>query len=429
MKLETFLRTIERLIPKPIYHFFQPAYHLILAVVGAFVYTFPSKQVKIVAVTGTKGKSSVVELINAILEEAGMKTALGSTIRFKIGKKSKPNLYKMTMPGRFFVQQFIHEAVENECKWVVLEMTSEGSKQFRHLFIDLNALVFTNLAPEHIESHGSYEKYREAKLKIARRLRNKSKRNPKLVVNMDDKEAQKFIDAAGKADIVKYRSTDAMPYTYEEGIKMHFDKATFFSKLQGEFNVYNILAAASFARSIGIPTETIKSAIEKLDEIPGRAQKIPATTNIEGRGEHKFDVYVDYAHTVDSLEALYKTFPKKRSICVMGNTGGGRDKWKRPEMAKMADKYCDHIILTNEDPYDEDPRKILEEMESGIEKTPYDVVLDRREAIHLALSKAEDKNVVLITGKGTDPYIMGPKGTKEKWSDAEVVKEEIKKLQ
>lgn len=429
MNLEKSLRIIEKLIPRSIYRFFQPIYHFSLAVFGAIKYGFPGKKIKIVAVTGTKGKSSTAELINAILEEAGLKTALGGTIRFKVGPESKPNLFKMSMPGRFFIQKFLREALDAKCDWVVLEMTSEGAKQFRHLFIDLDALVFTNMAPEHIESHGSYENYKEAKLRIADRLNNNSKRDPKLIVNADDKETKDFVKRAIKAKPIYYSLQDTVPYSFEEKIQMRFDTATLFSKLQGEFNIYNILAAATFAKSIDIKTEIIKSAIEKLEEIPGRAQKIIGETNIHGRGKHNFETYVDYAHTVDSLKALYKTFPKKRAICVLGNTGGGRDIWKRPKMAEVADEYCSHIILTNEDPYDENPEKILNEMKEGIKNTPYEIVLDRRKAIKIALSKAETGDVVLITGKGTDPYIMGPNGIKEKWSDSEVVKEELEKLQ
>lgn len=428
MNLEKILRVTERLIPKGIYNFFQPIYHFTLSTAGAIKNGFPSKKIKIVAVTGTKGKSSTTEIINAILEEAGYTTAVCGTIRFKIGPESKPNLYKMSMPGRFFVQNFIKKAVDAKCDWLIIEMTSEGAKQFRHLFVDLDALVFTNMAPEHIESHGSYENYKNCKLRIAKRLNNGSKKDTKIIVNKDDKEAEDFVKAAHKAKPFYYSLSDAIPHRSENSIQMRFDTATLFSPLQGEFNVYNILGAATFAKSIGVNTETIKTAIEKLKEIPGRAQKITGTTNIENRGKQTFDTYVDYAHTIESLEALYKTFRNKRSICILGNTGGGRDTWKRPKMAETADKYCDHIILTNEDPYDEDPQKILDEMKTGIQNKPYDIILDRREAIKTALSKAEEGNVVLITGKGTDPYIMGANGSKEKWSDYDVVKEELAKF-
>ena len=138
---------------------------------------------------------------------------------------------------------------------------------------------------------------------------------------------------------------------------------------------------------------------------------------------------VDYAHTPDSLTQLYKAFKDQPKVCVLGNTGGGRDTWKRPEMASIAETYCDHIILTNEDPYDEDPRQIVDQMAKGInDKEKLDIIMDRREAIKTAIEKAPAGGYILISGKGTDPYIMGPNNTKEKWSDAEVVKEELARL-
>ena len=164
------LRIIEKFIPKKVFTFFQPAYHFALALVGEMIYRSPGKKIKVVAVTGTKGKTSTAEFINAILEEAGKKTALAGTLRFKIAEKSEPNKFKMTMPGRFFTQKFLRRAVDAKCEYAILEISSEAAKQYRHRFIDLNALVFTNMAPEHLESHGSYEKYLKAKLSIAKAL-------------------------------------------------------------------------------------------------------------------------------------------------------------------------------------------------------------------------------------------------------------------
>ncbi|HYF29045.1 MAG TPA: cyanophycin synthetase, partial [Candidatus Paceibacterota bacterium] len=143
----------------------------------------------------------------------------------------------------------------------------------------------------------------------------------------------------------------------------------------------------------------------------------------EGQG---FQAVVDYAHTPDSLAALYSAYPG-RKICVLGNTGGGRDTWKRPEMGRIADEACDEVILTNEDPYDEDPRAIVEAMAAGMKRAPK-IIMDRREAIGAALSLARPGDAVLITGKGTDPYIMEANGKKTPWSDAAVVREELKKL-
>jgi len=427
--LEKILRKTEKLIPRALYKFFQPTYHYLLALAGNIIYKFPSKKLKIVGITGTKGKSTVTELVNGILEEAGYKTSIQSTIRFKIGEESHANKYKMSMPGRFFMQKFLHDSINEKCDWVILEMTSEGVKQFRHTFIDLDALIFTNLAPEHIESHGSYEKYRDAKLKIGDRLQQKE--NTLLVVNKDDEVCHLFLEKE-VPNKVSFSLDDARPFKLDSesstGIEIPYKNTTIYSKLHGEFNIYNILAAINFAEAIGINEEIIKKGIESVEMVPGRVQKIENS-----------NAYVDYAHTPESLEALYRTFENKKKICVLGNTGGGRDTWKRPEMAKIADKYCDHIILTNEDPYEEDPQKIIDEMKVAISKTPLDIILDRREAINhaLSLSMKEDpkaslgqdkNNVVLITGKGTDPYIMEANGKRTPWSDAGVVKEGLEKL-
>jgi UDP-N-acetylmuramoyl-L-alanyl-D-glutamate--2,6-diaminopimelate ligase len=174
--MEHFLRLAKKILPKRLFSMIQPGYHYILALLGAIIYRFPSRHIKVIAVTGTKGKSTVVELTNAILEEAGFKTAVLGTIRFKVGDQSRPNLYKMTTPGRFFVQKFLRQSVTEKCEYAVLEMTSEAARQFRHKFIEFNALIFTNLSPEHIESHGSYEKYVAAKLSIGKALEQSSKK-------------------------------------------------------------------------------------------------------------------------------------------------------------------------------------------------------------------------------------------------------------
>jgi UDP-N-acetylmuramoyl-L-alanyl-D-glutamate--2,6-diaminopimelate ligase len=417
--LDRILRLIKKIIPKQIFNFFAPFYHFGLSLLGAIIYGFPSKDLFVIGITGTKGKSTVTEILANILSEAEYKTARAGTIRFTIGEESRPNLYKMTMPGRFFIHKFLREAVDAGCTHAVLEITSEGSKQFRHRFLDLDAFVFTNLAPEHIESHGSFEKYLNAKTGIAKRTINSSKENTFLVLNKDDEHYKDFIISPTIKTIL-YSLSDAKPYDTQNGIKMQWHRTTIYSSLDGEFNIYNILAAATVAHELKIPDETIKKAIENIKEIPGRVQKIKA-----GSGK---DIVIDYAHTPDSLEALYNAFPNRQKICVIGNTGGGRDTWKRPVMAQIADKYCDHIILTNEDPYDEDPMKIVSEMKVAISSKPVLIILDRREAISSAIKKADPGAVILISGKGTDPYIMEANGKKTPWSDYKVAKEELEKI-
>lgn len=413
--MEKILRKIEKLIPKKLYKLGQPFYHFTLTTIGALKYGFPAKKIKIIGVTGTKGKSSTTELINHILEFAGRKTALSGTIRFKIGNQERPNKYKMSMPGRFFMQKFIADAVKEKCEFAIIEMTSEGSKQFRHLYIYTDAFIFNNLSPEHIESHGSYEKYKEAKLKMVDNLK---KKKGVLLVNRDDKEADSFKEK-NNGETFEYGLDDVSNLQTEPNISFTYKDVEFISPLQGKFNVYNILASIKVCEHFGIDLETIKQALQTKGEIAGRVQKIPNSLGAE--------IVVDYAHTPDSLIALYESFKDKRKVCILGNTGGGRDTWKRPKMAEIANNYCDHVILTNEDPYDEDPMNIINDMKGSIDENKLEIILDRKEAIERGISTLQPGDALLITGKGTDPYIMEANGKKTPWSDAEVVKEILNK--
>ena len=455
--LERILRTAESLLPKDMYRFSQPAYHYFLALLGAIVYRFPSRKLTVIMVTGTKGKTSTAELLNSIFEANGATTALLGTLRFKIGAESERNMRKMTVPGRLFVQHFLRKSVDAGCTHAIIEMTSEGARQYRHYFIDMDALIFTNLAPEHIESHGSYENYRDAKLSIARALARSSKSQRFMVANADDKEGEKFARTPNVTPI-PFRLKDSDPVIVDDKhVELTFRGVRVNSPLPGIFNAYNILAAAMCASMFGVPPNIVAAGVARTTRIEGRMERIE-----EGQA---FPVIVDYAHTPDSLEQAYKTFPCHEKICVLGNTGGGRDTWKRPIMGEIADNYCAKVILTNEDPYDEDPQKILEEMRAGFTQQKTETILDRRLAIRHALEIAQGltlqqgfrpspsmlktssesltnssvlkhsaehpqgQNVaVLITGKGTDPFIMGPNGTKEPWDDRTVAREELQKL-
>jgi len=418
--LNTVLYYIKKLIPKKLFAALQPAYHYTLALCAALYYRFPSRKIIVIAVTGTKGKTSTIELINAMLQEAGYTTALSSTLRFKIGDESENNTYKMTLPGRFFLQKFLRRAVQANCQYAIVELTSEGAKQFRHKFVALDALVFTNLAPEHIEAHGSFENYLGAKLSLARALARSPKKRTVLVANADDEHGKKFL-AIKTDETYPYSLADADPYSLKkEGVELTIDGISMASQLSGEFNIYNIVAAATLAKSHGVGVETIKRAVEKFSGIPGRMEYVD-----EGQD---FTVVVDYAHTPDSLEKVYDVFQNARKICVLGGTGGGRDTWKRPEMGKVASRHCSHIILTNEDPYDEDPFRIIEEVAEGIARPICETIIDRREAIAKAFALARTGDAILITGKGTDPYIMGPNNTKLPWSDTRVAREELNNL-
>ena len=423
--METVLFYIKKIIPRSVLNQLRPLYHYGLAYIGSLVYRHPSRHLTVIAVTGTKGKSSVTELITHLLDADGKKVASLSTIQFKVGENVRRNLYKMTMPGRLFVQKFLREAVDAGCTHAVIEMTSEGAKQFRHKFIDLDALVFTNLSPEHIESHGSFEKYKSCKLELAKTVFNSPKRPRILVANIDDKHGQDFLDFQVEK-ILPYSLDDLSLYTlHRDNMSLILDDTTLRVPLVGLFNVYNTLAAITLTRALGVSLKTIEQALHELPPIRGRVEHFYSPKS----AEKAVTVIVDYAHTPDSLTQLYQAFIDVPKICILGNTGGGRDTWKRPEMGSIAEKYCDQIILTNEDPYDENPRAIVDSMAKGItNQSKLEIIMDRRLAIRTALKKAPDGGYVLISGKGTDPYIMGPNNTRQIWSDAEVVQEELAKL-
>lgn len=412
-------KTLRTLLPAPLFGALISLYHFLLSWGSAFFYGFPSQKLTVIGVTGTKGKSSVSEMVNAIFEEAGYRTALASTIRFKIDTESKSNLFKMTMPGRGYLQKFLAEARRKNVTHVVMEITSEGARQFRNSGIDLNALIFTNIAPEHIESHGSFEAYKAAKLGIGMSLVHSPKRPRIIVANADDELGKKFLTLPVE-HALPYSLQNAAPYeTKEDSVSMTFEGVTFTVPFPGIFTVQNALAAATLAHAFGVSPEVIGHALQTMSAIRGRVENIDLGQS--------FKVIVDYAHTPDSLRALYAAFPNKKKICVLGNTGGGRDRWKRKEMGSIADGACDTVILTNEDPYDEDPKKIIDAIAEGMKRPPH-IVLDRREAIRTAIMKARSSDVILITGKGTDPYIMEESGKKTPWSDYAVAKEELGKI-
>lgn len=414
--LSSLKHTLHRIIPPQVFS----VYHFTLALLAALVYGFPSRDIPVVGVTGTKGKSSTVEFLNAIFEAAGYRTALASSIRFKVADTSRPNLLRMTMAGRFALQRFLSDAARSGCDIAFLEMTSEGARQHRHRGIALDALIFLNLAPEHIESHGSLEAYADAKFELGKQLTRSKKRPRYIVANADDVQSTRYLRLPVEFAL-PFSLKAAHPFSaMENGGSFHFEGVDILIQQPGEFSLKNALAAATFARALGVPVETIARGLGGLVNIPGRAERIDAGQD--------FSVIVDYAHTPDSLQAIYGAYKGHRRICILGSTGGGRDMWKRPVMGSIADAECDHVILTNEDPYDEDPRAIVDGLALGMRNKTPEIIMDRREAIRKAISLAQPGDAVIITGKGTDPCICGPRGSKEPWSDARVAREELETL-
>ncbi len=420
--LDKTLRGVKKLIPTSIFDFFAPVYHATLAYAGAALYGFPSRSMKVIGVTGTKGKSTTVFLITKILESVGEPVAAIGSLGFKIRDKEWPNTLKMTMLGRFKLQKFLAEAKRAGCKYVVLEVTSEGIKQKRHLGTQFNCAVFTNLHKEHIESHGSFENYYQAKQELFKRTSNIH------VINADDPNVKLFGDFRTKRKIFyglnggDMRASNIKTGPNETTFEVY--GTTFTVKLAGQFNILNYLAAISIGAMYGIDLPKMETILESIESIPGRMEFIQ---------RNPFDVVVDYAHTPDSLELVYKTLKNgtdKKLVCVLGSAGGGRDKWKRAEFGRIASEYCDEIILTDEDPYEENPNSIIEDIEKGFSSFPnksqlpkHQKVLDRKEAIKTALTSAKEGDTVVITGKGSETSMAVAGGKKLPWSDKDVVRE------
>ena len=381
-------------------------YHWPLAWLGAVIYRFPSREIFTIGITGTNGKTTTAELIAYILEKAGQKVAVSSSLRHGAAA--------MTMPGRFFLQRFLRKAVNDGCQTAVIEVTSQGIAQHRHRFINWGAAVFTNLSLEHIEAHGSFERYREAKIKF---IGYAAGQRAKIFINKEDRNSRYFIGAVANPTL--------------------YGKSDLPSQLLGDFNKYNVAAAVAVARELGINEEIIKKAVAAFPGVPGRMEFVHSPT-----GEKPFAVVIDYAVTPDALENIYKTLKSyqlqpKKLICVFGACGGGRDRWKRPELGKIAARYGDEIILTNEDPYDEPAEKIIDQIAGGIYSDHSDAfgysgrvykIPDRRKAIEKAISLAQSGDVVIITGKGSERFIHLANGEKIPWSDKETALAIINKV-
>lgn len=420
--LDRTLRSIKKLIPVSVFNFLAPIYHALLAWAGALLYGFPSRSIKVIGVTGTKGKSTVVYLITELLEGAGHPVAMIGSLGYKIKDKEWPNTLKMTMPGRFKLQRFLRRAVSAGCKYVVLEVTSEGIKQKRHLGIDFDCAVLTNVHKEHLEAHGSFENYYRAKLQLF-------KKAGVHVLNADDPNVTLFADLPAQKKITygiqrgDLRAGDV--HVKADSAEFQVYGTHFAVHLGGRFNVYNCLAALAAAAMYGVDLPTAKPILEKISGVKGRMEFVQ---------KEPFAVVVDYAHTPDSLQAVYKTLKDEvrgRLICVLGAAGGGRDKWKRPEFGRIAGQYCDSIILTDEDPYDEDPESIIEQIASGIpedkSRDPVMTILDRKDAIIKALTEAREGDTVVITGKGSEISMALAGGKKLPWSDRGVVQEVLRR--
>ncbi|PIP18356.1 MAG: hypothetical protein COX42_01335, partial [Parcubacteria group bacterium CG23_combo_of_CG06-09_8_20_14_all_35_6] len=306
----------------------------------------------------------------------------------------------------------------------------EGIKQYRHSFIDFKVAVFTNLSLEHIESHGGFEKYKQAKQKLFKITKNIH------IINSDDENSKFFLKFSAKEkylygifnnDLNLIKATEVK--TSDKSIEFVVGGIKFNLQIIGDFNVYNALAAISVARSQAISFEVCKKSLEGFSGIPGRMEQVVSIP---------FKVFIDYAITPNALEKAYQTLLKNHKakdnqlICALGSCGGGRDKWKRPVFGEIASRYCNQIILTNEDPYDEDPNEILSMIKSGILKTNFSInnlyeIIDRRMAIKKAIELANSGDTIIITGKGCESSICLAGGKRIPWSDKLTVQELLPK--
>jgi len=294
-------------------------------------------------------------------------------------------------------------------KFVIIEATSEGIAQHRLAGIKVDCAVFTGLHKEHIDSHGSFENYIKAKQQLFIKTKGTH------IINVDDKYFERFINIP---------SDNKITFGVASG-DINQGKAALKLRLIGDFNVRNGLAALCVVRAYGLDFDKAREALANIESVPGRMEFID-------KGQ-PFKVVIDYAHTPDSLETVYKTLGQTRTagvgrklICVLGAAGGGRDKWKRPEFGRIAQQYCDEIILTNEDPYNEAPEEIINQVYSGISQTQNpkpktQKTLDRKDAIEKALRSAQGGDIVIITGKGSENSMAIGGDKKIPWSDKKQV--------
>lgn len=423
---------IKKLIPK----FILRGYHFGLAKFGAFWYGYPSRKMVVVGITGTKGKSTTAYFVAKVLENSGFKVGLTTTALFKINEKEWLNKSKMTMLGRFGLQKLLKQMVAAGCKYAVVETSSEGIAQSRHEGIDYDVAVFTNLTPEHLESHGGFENYKKAKGKLFVRLgksfvkKINGYRIPKIIVaNADDEHAPYFLNFPADEKItfgMKNHTADMKAENFvfkAEKSEFEVEDSRVEVNIPGKMNAYNALAALATAKALSIGLKQAKTALSKIVSVPGRMEFVDEGQN--------FKVIVDYAHEPESFRQIYETVEKMkggRIIHVFGSTGGGRDKSRRPLMGKMSGERADAVFITTDDPYDEDPEKIAADVMAGVEaknRVKVSVVGDRKKAIEKAIETAEKGDIVLITGKGCEQAMVVKGGKKIPWDDRKIAREKL----
>jgi len=407
-------RIVKKLVPKEAFQKIEPYGHLGEAVLVQARHGFPARGLKVIGVTGTNGKTTTCFLIHRMLHEAGFKVGLMTTVAYGAGTDIKENVDHVTTPGPGAILRRVKQLREQGIEWLVLEVTSHALAQHRVWGMPFEIAVMTNITHEHLDYHGTFERYVDAKRKLFT-LTNKYRGLKTGIVNADDPNAKVFtsaiknpltygIDAGDlRAEKVKL-SASGVQYQAVAGS----DRYNISCTLPGSFNVYNSLAAVGVGRALGLSKERIEQGIAALEGVEGRM------TNInEGQN---FSVIIDYAHTPDSFEKLFKDIKPvvKGKLLVMFGSAGRRDEAKRAVQGKLAGKYADEVVLTEEDDRDIDGEAILKDIAKGAEqagkKQGKDLFLvhDRRDAIKFIFGRAKKGDTVMLLGKGHEKDVLRP---------------------
>lgn len=430
------LATLRRLVPQPIFEM----YHFFLARLAAFAYRYPSEELIVIGVTGTNGKTTTSYLIAKALEASGEKVGCTTTAILKIGEKEWLNSTKMTMPGRFFLQRMLRKMVDSGCKYAVIETSSQGLIQSRHIGISYDVAVFTNLTPEHIEAHGGFEAYKEAKSILFKHVSERGHKKihgveiPKAFVLNADSDFASFYAEKGKEVQIEWYSRTGRKGLIPDECQLT-DKGTdlvvegSYGRLQlpGAYNVENVLAALSVAKLFNVSVGDALARLCAIPFVPGRFERVELG--------QPFQVIIDYAPEPESLKQIYAALQmgqRRRLIHVLGSCGGGRDVARRPILGRMAAMKADIVVITNEDPYDDNPQEIMTQIAEGAQivgkKYAEDlfIIEDRKAAIARAIELAEPGDTVLLTGKGSETWMCVADGKKLPWSERGAAEEAIR---
>ncbi|MDI6758953.1 MAG: UDP-N-acetylmuramoyl-L-alanyl-D-glutamate--2,6-diaminopimelate ligase [Candidatus Omnitrophota bacterium] len=372
-----------------------------LAKLAAVFFGNPSSKVKVIGITGTNGKTTVAYLIEALLFKAGLSAGVIGTINYRF--KGKIIISKNTTPGPIELQFLLAEMAEKNIDYAAIEASSHALDQGRTEQIDFHSAIFTNLTQDHLDYHKTLKNYFLAKAKLFKNMSPESF----VVINNDDKHAR-FLKKLTPARIITYGIKNSAEVRAED-IKFNSSYSEFLikylkgnikvrSRLIGLYNIYNILAVASWGIKEGIDLSDIKNAIRGISFVPGRLERIDLFK--------RFSVFVDYAHTEDALANVIQTLRQvcKRRIIVVFGCGGGRDKIKRPLMGSVVSELADFAIITTDNPRLEAPLQIIEDIKKGINKNNYCIIPDRLEAIRKSLFMAKPGDIVLVAGKGHENY-------------------------